>query len=155
MPYNYNWNGTGAQPNATLTGVSAGTVNVTITDANCSATATFSITEPTAVVITPLNQTNVSCFGGNNGAVNLSASGGTSPYTFSWSNGATTQNVSLLSAGIYSVVITDNNNCTYSVNAITVSQPAAVLNETVTATNDVSCNAGNNGSITLSVITTE
>ena len=55
--------------------------------------------------------TNASCQG-NDGSIHLSVSGGDSPYTYSWSNGKTTQSVNALTAGTYSVVVTDNSGCT-------------------------------------------
>jgi hypothetical protein len=62
--------------------------------------------------------TNVSCFGGNNGAINLTVSGNTAPYTYNWSpGGATTQDISNLSINTYSVTINDANACTTSTNA--------------------------------------
>src|SRR5205085_3513483 len=96
--------------------------------------------------------TNVSCFGGNTGNINLIVGGGTSPYTFSWSTGATTQNLANISSGNYSVTITDSKGCTKTVAGIVITEPAAALNSNVNATGDVLCFGGSNGSITLSVI---
>lgn len=51
------------------------------------------------------------CYGAEKGFIQISAEGGNSPYTFEWSNGATTQNISQLAAGIYDVTATDANDC--------------------------------------------
>jgi hypothetical protein len=91
----------------------------------------------------------VSCYGGSNGSIALTVSGGVAPYTYLWSNGATTKDVSGLSEGNYSVVITDNNGLTRNL-SFYVSQPSALV-ATISSTVDVSCFGGSNGSIDLSV----
>lgn len=95
-----------------LWGVSAGTYSVSVTnEAGCAETATYTVTQPA-----PLNSTysvtDAYPSGGTNGAVYYGVSGGTWPYTYSWSNGATTQNVTGLTAGSYVVTTTDANSCT-------------------------------------------
>ena len=65
----------------------------------------------------------VMCFGESNGSIYLTASGGASPYSFSWSNGAILQNINLLSAGSYNVVVTDAFNQILSL-TYTVNEPA-------------------------------
>ena len=82
---------------------------MTVTDANgCTITYTAFVqgSPPIQVNTTP---TDVTCNGGNDGAVLLFGTGGISPYTFIWSNGATTQNISGLTAGTYSVTLYDEN----------------------------------------------
>jgi bacillolysin len=84
---------------------------------------------------------NISCNGGSDGAINLSPFG-TGPFTFSWSNGPTSQNQSGLGAGDYTVVITDGTGCTASV-TIHLSEPP-VLSATAGVTSnyhgrDISC----------------
>ncbi len=66
-------------------------------------------------------QVNILCFGASTGSIDLSVTGGTSPYTYSWSNSATTQDVSGLVAGAYTVTVTDNNGCT-AVKSTTITQ---------------------------------
>lgn len=104
------------------------------------------ITEP-PVLTASADGTHVTCFSGNNGTANVTASGGTAPYTYLWSNGSTTEAVSDLTAGTYSVTVTDANGCTASPSyqvteptVITVS--ASVINNT--------CFNGTAGSITAS-----
>ena len=126
------------------------TVSLTATNANGSNTETKSdyITvypDPVVSLITP---TDIICFGANNGSIDLSVSGGTSPYTFSWSNFETTEDISNLSDGTYTVTITDDNSCTADTFAI-VNEPTAIsISETIV---NATCNASCDGSITLSV----
>lgn len=92
---------------------------------------------------------NVSCNGGSNGQIATLVTGGTSPYTYSWSpSGGTSDNASGLSAGSYTVTVTDANNCSSTAN-YTVSEPA-LLTATQTQTN-VTCNGLSDGSATVVV----
>ena len=81
----------------------------------------------TPVVATLTAKTDASCFGGNNGSIDISVSGGATPYTYLWSNGSTTEDVSGLAAGDYSVTITDANGSKSVIN-VTISQPVAITN---------------------------
>jgi gliding motility-associated-like protein len=65
---------------------------------------------------------NITMFGGSDGSITLNPAGGTPPYSFAWSNGSSTQNLSGLSAGTYSVVITDANGCV-TTQLITLDEP--------------------------------
>lgn len=146
-PFTYSW--TGGATTQNLSGVAAGTYNVTVTDANaCTTTASAVVTTPAAIVGTP-SVTNVTCLGASTGAINLAVSGGTSPYTYLWNDGTTTQNRTGLAAGTYSVTIKDANNCTQAVAAISVTQPAAGL--TITTTPTAPTCGGANGAITASI----
>ncbi len=143
--YTFNW--VGGITTEDRTGLVAGTYSVTITDTSgCTAIRSFTITQPTAISGTTVI-TNVSCNGGSNGAINLTPSGGTSPYTYNWGGGITTEDRTGLSAGTYAVTITDANGCTGSV-SVTVTQPSAPVSGTTVITN-VSCNGGSNGAINL------
>ncbi len=143
-PYTYAWN-TGPTSQS-ITSLSASTFTVTVTDNNsCTASASSTLSEP-ALLNTSVTETNVSCNGGNNGSIGLTATGGTSPYTYNWGGGITTQNRTTLVAGTYNVTVADNSGCTTTSSA-TISQPTA-LSVSNTTTN-VSCNAGNNGSIDI------
>jgi hypothetical protein len=83
--------------------------------------------------------TSLSCFGGSNAAVTINPTGGTSPYTFLWSNNATTQNLSNLSAGTYNLTITDSRSCTYVYpGGFTISNPPQMTGSVGTKT-DVKC----------------
>ena len=96
---------------------------------------------------TLVSQTNVACNGGSTGAIDISVSGGTPGYTYLWSNGATTQDISGLSAGNYSVTVTDNLGTTSSGN-YTITEPVAIDVSFVSSSN-VSCWGDADGSIDL------
>jgi hypothetical protein len=148
-PYTYGWsNGATTED---LAGITAGTYTVTITDANgCTTTASVTITEPTATLGATTTQTDVLCFGNSSGAVDLSVVGGTAPYTYLWSNGATTEDLSNVAAGTYNVTITDGNGCTIT-SSVTITEPTATLAATTTQT-DVLCFGNSSGAVDLSVV---
>ncbi|MFN8415256.1 MAG: gliding motility-associated C-terminal domain-containing protein [Cytophagaceae bacterium] len=145
-PYIYSWsNGSSTQD---LSGISAGTYSVTVTDANsCSNNTSITLTEPTAITATSVI-TNVTCNGGTNGAVNITAGGGAGSYTFTWSNGATSEDISGIAAGNYSVTIRDANGCTNNFN-FTVNEPSAIT--TSASTTPINCSGGTTGGIDLTV----
>jgi len=108
----YDWNDANNSTTQDLSGIGAGTYTVIVIDAaNCSSTTSFTINEPTAIVETG-SSTNVSCGGAADGSVNVIVTGGTAPYAYAWSNGATTPNLPNLSGDTYFVTITDANGCT-------------------------------------------
>ncbi len=110
-PYTYSWNG-GIGTNLTATGLSAGTYTLSITDTHgCNTTNSFTITQSPVLIVTTTVTVNTSCQGSNVGSGSVSASGGTSPYTYIWSTGATTTSISGLSAGTYTVTANDHHGC--------------------------------------------
>jgi gliding motility-associated-like protein len=108
-PYTYLWsNGATTED---ISGLDAGTYTVTITDANgCSTNLPFSIAANTVFIVATPVVTNTTCTA-SIGAINITVSGGSSPYTYLWNNGATTPNISGLAAGTYTLIITDANGC--------------------------------------------
>ncbi len=101
-----------------------------------AATVAATITEPAAISISHTSS-NVLCNSGNTGTVTLTVNGGTTPYTYLWSNGANTQNLAAATAGNYDVTVTDANLCTAAYNGnITITQPA-VLSATATPTHNL------------------
>jgi len=151
-PYNYAVNG-GAQQTApgspiTINGLTAGQVIVNITDANgCTASVTTTLTQPTQVVATA-TPTNGNCT--NNGSILVTAAGGTAPYTYTWTGNLSGNNPTNVPAGSYTVTVKDANNCIATATA-TVANPCCVLAATVTASTNVSCFGGNNGTATITV----
>ncbi|MFC0776393.1 HYR-like domain-containing protein, partial [Terrimonas alba] len=147
-PYSYVWsNGAATQD---ITALAAGTYSVTVTDNNnCTATASVTIGQPAAALALTSSKVDVLCFGNATGSIDLTVSGGTTPYTYVWSNGATTQDITALAAGTYSVTVTDNNNCTATA-SVTIGQPAAALALTSSKV-DVLCFGNTTGSVDLTV----
>ena len=145
-PYSFTWSNGAITED--LSGLSAGTFEVIITDVNgCTATTVVIIDEPAPLNITT-SQTDVTCNGANDGSVDLTVTGGTTPYDFSWSNGEITEDLSGLSAGTFEVIITDANGC--SATTVVIIDEPAPLNITTSQT-DVTCNGANDGSVDLTV----
>ncbi len=113
----------------------AGTYTVVVTDANgCIDTTGVIITQPQSGLSLSSTQVNVLCFGNNTGAINLTVTGGTAPYTYAWSNNTTAQDPSNLIAGVYTVTVTDANNCTATL-SITITQPTTAVSISTTVQN--------------------
>ncbi|WP_343533460.1 T9SS type A sorting domain-containing protein [Pedobacter sp.] len=125
-PYTYSWAPSGGTA-ATASGLPVGVYTVTVTDANaCTLTRSFTITQPPALVVNPLMQTNIACNGGATGSASVSVSGGTPGYTYSWSpSGGTAATATGLVAGTYTCTVTDANNCTKT-QTFTITQPSAL-----------------------------
>ncbi|MBK7387909.1 MAG: SprB repeat-containing protein [Bacteroidetes bacterium] len=146
-PYTYLWSN--AQTTATISSLAAASYTVTITDANlCTRQRTSTVLNTGSPVIAVDSVRAVRCNGGATGGVFISASGGVTPYTYLWSNGALTQDISNVVAGTYTVTVRDANLCSSTQSAI-VTQPVA-LNDSVQVTN-ATCGL-NNGSITVFLI---
>ena len=149
-PYTYLWND-GITTTQNRTGLPAGTTySVTITDAKaCTKTINnLTITQP-SVIDGTATKTDVACYGGNTGAINFTPSGGTSPYTFEWNDGITTEDRMNLIAGTYTVKVTDSKLCTKELSYI-INQPTAPLSAlTGGGKTDVSCNGGADGTATV------
>ena len=122
-PYTYSW--TSGSTTANATGLSAGNYTVTVTDnQGCNATAGITITAPMVVSLTASVTANATeC--ASTGSASVTAGGGTSPYTYSWTGGSTNNTVSGLSAGNYTVTVTDNSGCS-STAGVTITAPAAL-----------------------------
>jgi hypothetical protein len=132
-PYTYSWAPSGGTA-ATATGLLAGTYSVTVTDASgCFTSQSFTITQPSAALAATFTATAVTCQGGNDGAANLAVSGGTAPYTYVWTGSAnTTASASGLSAGTYTVAISDANNV--SINIPVIVPNATAFSSSITVT---------------------
>lgn len=123
-PYAYQW--TSGDNTSIADSLSAGIYTVLVTDAlGCTKSSVTSINDVGAPVITVTSVTNVSCNGGSNGAISISVTGGSSPYTYFWVNGATTQNVSNLSSAPYQIQVIDANGCQSS-KTIIVNEPSPI-----------------------------
>ncbi|OFY69589.1 MAG: hypothetical protein A3G23_11170, partial [Bacteroidetes bacterium RIFCSPLOWO2_12_FULL_37_12] len=126
-PYSYSWSGSIALQTEDISNLLAGIYTVTITDAHqCSTTSSATITEPEVLALTVTATKNVSCFGNKDGSIDITANGGNSPYSFNWSNGATTEDIDGIRGGTYTVTITDAKLCTVSGTA-TITEPAPMI----------------------------
>ncbi len=141
------WQGSGVFSN-----LGAGAYSVIVEDINgCQVTVPVTIMDMSGITAQIDVQVNVSCFGGNDGSVTVSASGSVSPYQYSNDGGATFQASGTfggLTAGNYTVIAEDANGCQFPV-AVAITEPTAVVGS-LDATVDVLCNGGNNGSLTVS-----
>ncbi|HET6989800.1 MAG TPA: SprB repeat-containing protein, partial [Bacteroidia bacterium] len=148
--YSYSWLPSGGNA-VTASPLCAGTYTCTITDANgCSITKTFTITQP-SVVTASSTITPATC-GGNNGSATATGAGGVGPYTYSW-NTAPVQNTATatgLIAGSYTCTVTDSHGCTTTTVAAVTSTGGISAN--ITASINVSCFGGANGSATAAPI---
>lgn len=133
----------------TISNLSGGVYTLSVTDANgCESQQSFTIEEP-PVLEAALSVVDIACGdSGETGSIDLMVGGGTSPYTFVWSNGAETEDLTDLAAGDYSVVITDANACTIELSASVVQSSAIVLTAVV---GNVACAGDNSGAIDLSI----
>jgi gliding motility-associated-like protein len=147
-PFTYSWSPSGGN-SSTASGLCQGTYTCTIDDAiPCSPAYTVAITVGSSGSLTVApSQTNLTCNGGNNGSATVVPSGGTSPYTYSWSpSGGNGSTASGLAAGTYTCTITDANGCT-STQSFTITEPPA-LTATAAQTDEL-CNGGTTGSATV------
>jgi gliding motility-associated-like protein len=147
-PFTYLWSN--GAVTSIITGLQPGTYSVTITTADgCTASSSVSISEPPSPLTIVSSSTNNICNGSATGSAIVLASGGTGAYTYTWSmggsyNGPTASN---LSAGVYSVTVSDDNSCTASAN-FTITEPPALITNAMIVHN-VSCNGLNNGVATV------
>jgi subtilisin family serine protease len=143
-PYNYSWSN--GSSSSTASNLSAGNYTVNITDANgCNASSSVSIDSPVALNVN-VSAMNTSCSAASDGSASASVSGGTQPYSYSWSNGATTLSISDVIAGLYTVNVTDNSGCAQSAN-VTVGSIVSNLSVNVSLSNNVSCFGDNDGAV--------
>lgn len=145
-PYSYVWLPSGGT-NATASGLSAGTYTAIVTDANgCSATASVTLTQP-AALSSVITATPATCSNAN-GTAAVSVSGGTGSYTYVWAPaGGTAATATGLTAGIYTVTITDANQCVLT-DTVTVASSSGV-NIAVTSITAVTCAGDCNGQATI------
>ena len=123
-PYNYTWSNGGSSES--IVSLNAGTYEITITDSiGCNTTSSFVITQPDLL---ELNETTLdaSSFGVCDGSIDVTVLGGISPYTFIWSNTEITEDIGNLCAGIYTVTVSDINNCSQN-QTYTVGEPSGII----------------------------
>jgi len=160
VTYTYAWTGPNGftSTDEDISDLEAGTYVVVVSDASgCSYTDSITLTEPAPLEVDSLvsdyNGVNISCGGAADGFVDLTISGGAAPYSVSWSNGDTTEDIDSLMAGIYTYTVTDANGCEIS-GSITLTEPDGLSSFITTSDYNgfqVSCNGLADGSIDLTV----
>ena len=145
LPYSYSWSTASTSKN--INGLKAGIYEITVTDGDkCKSTKRISVSQPDAISVVPIIS-EPSC-GNTDGVITAVASGGTAPYTYSWTPGGTGGTQFNVGAGVYRVLVTDAKNCTYSHTMALSDDLAADI--TVGSINDATCGTGG-GSINVNV----
>ena len=143
-PYQYAWNI--GNTNTSITGLTAGTYYVTVTDAHsCQTIDSAIVSQPSSITIF-VAAVQPTCFGMNDGSASVSATGGTPGYGYIWSNSSTSIGISSLAAGGYSVTLTDANSCTSSA-TFNITNPVPVTASATTESD--SCYGSSDGSIQI------
>ena len=133
-PYTFLWSN--GQTTATATNLAPGVRTVTVTDANgCAASASVTVTQPNAPSVSAAATANATCLSG--GTATATATGGVTPYTYKWSNNATTASIVNVTAGTYTVTVTSANGCTATATVVLV--PPTLPNVLVTASSNANC----------------
>lgn len=144
--YTYNWNTGATAPS--IIGLGAGTYSVTVTDQNgCSTSSSFIISTPTNLLGSK-NHSDVSCAGLSDGEIFLTISGGTSPYSYLWSHGATTEDVGNLAGDAYQVTVTDAQGCSLVLQQDILEPAPLVLDLSAV---DPLCKGGSDGEVAVVV----
>ncbi|MBN2348489.1 MAG: gliding motility-associated C-terminal domain-containing protein [Bacteroidales bacterium] len=147
-PYAYLWNDPGNTVGFRVEFLGVGTYTVTVTDNDgCEASNDFDVDQPGDIVIVPTLK-DVTCFNDGDGAIQLAVSGGTPGYGYSWSNFESTKDITGLSAGIYTVTVTDFNICQKTATD-TIFEPSEITYLLVDTTNP-SCFGYLDGEINIS-----
>lgn len=127
LPYSFEWSNSATSED--LANVTAGMYSVSITDANdCSISAMAAIQEPTALEVS-LTSSDADCT--NGGSINLTVSGGMPPYSFEWSNGEVSEDLSNLSTGEYTGTVSDSKGCNFTTTVTISSSEAPVITSNV------------------------
>ncbi|MGB1017982.1 MAG: choice-of-anchor J domain-containing protein [Chitinophagales bacterium] len=149
--YSYSWtNGGGNMPDAD--NLDGGNYVLTVTNGTCPTVSTNSVTiiEPAVISINLDGITDLDCNGDNYGSVLVTTSGGTGSLSYVWDNAPNVEDVLNANGGNYQLTVTDDNMCTVTSPVYTIDEPAELVIN-VTATTDVSCLDGNDGSITTNI----
>jgi gliding motility-associated-like protein len=158
VPYTIQWTGPNgfSSSNANISNLVPGTYNLSITDAGgCPIANSYTITEPSDIVLSTDSNTNITCFGSNNGSIAISVIGGTGAYSYSWTQNnipyATTEDISNLSPATYVVTVSDANNCGPKTATFVITEPPLLQVNLVSQTN-INCYGFATGAINSSVI---
>lgn len=146
-PYTILWDNNQSTEN--LNNLSAGVYMVTVTDDNgCTASESVTINSTTPIDFT-YNITNISCYGSEDGVIDTEINGGQAPYTYAWSNGETSEDLVEMTAGVYSLTVTDVNGCGFF-NSMEITEPAPFY--ATVQTEAITCISDEDGSITITPV---
>ncbi len=148
-PFTYLWNTSPTQSTQNISSLCAGTYFVQVTDnAGCVGIASTTVSEPSPIGFSLAVANNPLCNGNNNGSITAIPSGGTLPYTYSWSSGGTNDTLNNLGVGVYTITVTDANGCTAN-QTTTLTAPVAMTISNVATS--PSCNTIADGAIDVTV----
>lgn len=146
--YSYTWSEPSISDTPTPIDLIPNTYSVTVTDANnCETEASITI-NPAVQMELSNTSTDVECAGDDNGSIDLEVTGGVGAYTYEWDNGETTQDISGLAGGSYTVIVRDTNNCEATTTVMIASPDSIILNATPT---HIDCFEGTDGAIAIEV----
>ncbi|MGY8987886.1 MAG: T9SS type A sorting domain-containing protein [Flavobacteriales bacterium] len=152
LPYNFNWTSTNGyfSINEDITNLQSGTYTLFLTDGNaCTESFSYYISEPPVLLLNS-TVTNATCYGAMDGSIDLTLTGGVTPYNFVWSNGAITEDLNNIPSSNYWVNVIDDNQCAISTQYFTISQPAiSIVNSVQT---NVSCYGFTDGGVEITFI---
>jgi gliding motility-associated-like protein/uncharacterized repeat protein (TIGR01451 family) len=138
---------------ASLTGLTAGSYSVTVSDLTCSKTFDVEVGTPPALAASLDSAANVRCHGESSGAISVTVAGGTVPYSYQWSNGAVSEDLADIPAGVYVLQVHDSVGCAAQLQE-TVNEPSTLdplISGTSFTVSNVSCHGGSDGSVSLTV----
>lgn len=152
-PYQFEWTRNGVlfpETTQNLSGIPAGTYDVKITDANGCFTSLSGIqlTEPATALVINYTKTDISCYGANDGALDLDVSGGLPPYTITWTFGSGQSSFNNLGPGDYTLTVADQSGCTRTQTITIEDAPLFRIDPEVS---QISCFGQNDGSIKLNL----
>lgn len=147
-PFQYRWSTN--DTTAFIDSLGAGTYSLTVTDSNNdSAIVSDTINQPIALTLT-LSKSDVFCFGDSTGNINSSINGGSSPYSYSWSDTNSSSNRSGLTAGTYVLSVTDSLGCSQT-DSTTISQPSPLVTS-ITIDSNVTTFGGSDGGLSANTV---
>lgn len=149
--YVYNWSNNSTTKNQSNLKPGIYIVVVTDTVNNCSATYQATLVEYKQIQLQASPVSNTACESKANGAINVTVTGGTSPYSYAWSGNGTTKDLQNLEAGIYTLNVSDVNSCTNSISAEVKTDSSKLLNIAIDTVQPASCNAIANASVSATV----
>jgi gliding motility-associated-like protein len=151
MGYSYSWTGPNnfASTDQDIAALYAGVYNLSVTDANgCQFLLSATVTQSPEIIIS-YTATEITCYGANDANMSVQLGGGIAPYTFVWSNLSTSLNQTNLSAGDYTITVTDALGC---IKALTINIPEAPIFTVNPVVTQISCHNANDGSIQLNLV---